>query len=90
MQLAQIALPEISAGGRRAPSADDHAAARTYSSVLAAAPFSESPHIADDVSCFPTEAARDTLLVNQITEQVRARIQEGLDRNLARRRSMFW
>ena len=43
-----------------------------------------------DVSKYGPEAARDTLLVNQITEQVRARIQEGLDRNLALRRSMFW
>ena len=43
-----------------------------------------------DVSKYGPEAARDTLLVNQLTEQVRARIQEGLDRNLALRRSMFW
>jgi 1-acyl-sn-glycerol-3-phosphate acyltransferase len=43
-----------------------------------------------DVSSYGPEAARDTLLVNQLTEQVRARIQEALDRNLARRRSMFW
>jgi 1-acyl-sn-glycerol-3-phosphate acyltransferase len=43
-----------------------------------------------DVSKYGPEAARDTLLVNQITEQVRSRIQEGLDRNLALRRSMFW
>jgi hypothetical protein len=36
------------------------------------------------------EAARDTLPVNHLAEQVRAKIQEGLDRNLALRRSMFW
>jgi 1-acyl-sn-glycerol-3-phosphate acyltransferase len=43
-----------------------------------------------DVSKYGPEAARDTLLVNHLTEQVRAKIQEGLDRNLALRRSMFW
>ena len=43
-----------------------------------------------DVSKYGPEGARDTLLVNHLTEQVRARIQEGLDRNLALRRSMFW
>jgi len=43
-----------------------------------------------DVSGFPPEAARDTLLVKQLTERVRLRIQEGLDSNLKRRRSMFF
>ena len=43
-----------------------------------------------DMTSYGPEAAMDTLLVNEITEQVRGRIQEALDRNLALRRSMFW
>jgi 1-acyl-sn-glycerol-3-phosphate acyltransferase len=43
-----------------------------------------------DVSSYGPEAATDTLLVQQITEQVRSQIQEALDRNLAMRKTMFW
>lgn len=43
-----------------------------------------------EVSSYGPDAARDPIQVQQITEQVRARIQEALDRNLALRRSMFW
>jgi 1-acyl-sn-glycerol-3-phosphate acyltransferase len=43
-----------------------------------------------DVSSYGPEAARDPIQVQQITEQVRARIQEALDRNLTQRRTMFW
>jgi 1-acyl-sn-glycerol-3-phosphate acyltransferase len=43
-----------------------------------------------DLSSYGPEAAMDTLLVQQITQQVRARIQEALDRNLTLRRTMFW
>ena len=43
-----------------------------------------------DVSSYGPEGAMDTLLVQQITEQVRSRIQEGLDQNLGLRKSMFW
>lgn len=43
-----------------------------------------------DVSSYGAEGAMDTLLVQQITEQVRAQIQEGLDRNLGMRKTMFW
>ena len=37
-----------------------------------------------------SEGGMDTLLVQQITEQVRSRIQEGLDQNLGLRKSRFW
>ena len=43
-----------------------------------------------DVSSYGPEGAMDTLLVQQITEQVRSQIQEGLDRNLGLRKTMFW
>src|SRR5260370_1098503 len=43
-----------------------------------------------DVSSYGPEGAMDTLLVQQITEQVRSRSQEGLDRNLGLRKTMFW
>ena len=43
-----------------------------------------------DVSSYGPEGAMDTLLVQQITEQVRSRIQEGLDWNLGMRKTMFW
>jgi hypothetical protein len=43
-----------------------------------------------DVSSYGPEGAMDTLLVQQITEQVRSQIQEGLDRNLRLRKTMFW
>ena len=43
-----------------------------------------------DMSSYGSEEAMDTLLVQQITEQVRSQIQEGLDRNLGLRKTMFW
>ena len=43
-----------------------------------------------DMSSYGSEGAMDTLLVQQITEQVRSQIQEGLDRNLGLRKTMFW
>jgi 1-acyl-sn-glycerol-3-phosphate acyltransferase len=43
-----------------------------------------------DMSSYGSEGAADTLLVHQITEQVRSQIQEGLDRNLRMRKTMFW
>jgi 1-acyl-sn-glycerol-3-phosphate acyltransferase len=43
-----------------------------------------------DLSSYGPEAALDTLVVQQLTERVRMRIQEGLDDNLSRRRWMFW
>ena len=50
----------------------------------------EFASITIDVSSYGSEGAMDTLLVQQITEQVRSRIQEGLDQNLELRKSMFW
>jgi 1-acyl-sn-glycerol-3-phosphate acyltransferase len=43
-----------------------------------------------NMSSYGAEEAMDTLLVQQVTEQVRSQIQEGLDRNLAMRKTMFW
>jgi 1-acyl-sn-glycerol-3-phosphate acyltransferase len=43
-----------------------------------------------DVSSYGPEGAMDTLLVQQITEQVRSQVQEGLDWNLGLRKTMFW
>ncbi len=43
-----------------------------------------------DLSSYGPEAALDTLVVQQLTERVRMRIQEALDDNLTRRRWMFW
>jgi 1-acyl-sn-glycerol-3-phosphate acyltransferase len=43
-----------------------------------------------DLSAYGPEAALDTLVVQQLTERVRMRIQEALDRNLSARRWMFW
>lgn len=43
-----------------------------------------------DLSAYGPEAASDTLVVQQLTERVRMRIQEALDRNLSARRWMFW
>ncbi|MFZ0888765.1 MAG: lysophospholipid acyltransferase family protein [Candidatus Binataceae bacterium] len=43
-----------------------------------------------DLSGYGPEAALDTLVVQQLTQRVRMRIQEGLDRNLRARRWMFW
>ncbi len=43
-----------------------------------------------DLSAYGPEAALDTLVVQQLTERVRMRIQEALDDNLTRRRWMFW
>ena len=43
-----------------------------------------------DLSAYGPEAALDTLVVQQLTQRVRMRIQEALDRNLSARRWMFW
>jgi 1-acyl-sn-glycerol-3-phosphate acyltransferase len=43
-----------------------------------------------DLSNYGPEAALDTLVVQQLTERVRMRIQEALDQNLRARRWMFW
>ena len=79
-QYADLGLQLGSQAGHEVSLQNENGLLQTYTTTNAAVATSLST----------TATALDTLVVQQLTERVRMRIQEALDDNLTRRRWMFW